>query len=224
MNDILEFDEFVRAVNAQGTGRRIIVAIAGAPGSGKSTFADRLADALCDLSPASAALLPMDGYHYDDSILNARGLRARKGAPETFDTPGLFHMLDRLRRNEEEEVAVPVFDRDLEISRAGARLIPRAARVIVVEGNYLLLDRLPWSLLHPFFDITVFIDLPENILRARLVARWTGYGLQPAEIDAKVDGNDIPNGRQVISQSRATGLVLTADGRLRSNRPPREKP
>jgi pantothenate kinase len=97
-----------------------VVAIAGAPGSGKSTLAERLVSRLNECAERSAALLPMDGYHYDDRILIERGLRARKGAPETFDVLGLVHMLDRLRRNQEDEIAVPVFDRDLEISRAGA--------------------------------------------------------------------------------------------------------
>ena len=107
----------------------------------------------------------MDGYHFDDRVLDLRGLRARKGAPETFDVAGLCHMLVRLKRNEETEIAVPVFDRDLEIARAGARLIPRSAKHVIVEGNYLLLDRPSWRDLHAHFDITVMIDVPEAVLR-----------------------------------------------------------
>ena len=152
----------------------------------------------------------MDGYHYDDSILVERGLRARKGAPETFDVLGLLHMLDRLKRNQEDEIAVPVFDRDLEISRAGARLIPRAIRALIVEGNYLLLDQHPWSSLHAMFDITVAIDAPEDILRQRLVERWRGYGFSPTEIEAKVERNDLPNGRHIMSKSKPPDFVLRA--------------
>ena len=63
-----------------------------------------------------------EGIWEEDRVLIERGLRARKGAPETFDVLGLLHMLDRLKRNQEDEIAVPVFDRDLEISRAGARV------------------------------------------------------------------------------------------------------
>jgi pantothenate kinase len=135
-------------------------------------------------------------------------LRARKGAPETFDVLGLVHMLDRLRRNQDDEIAVPVFDRDLEISRAGARLIPRAVRTLIVEGNYLLLDQDPWSRLYPMFDMTIVLDVPEDTLRQRLIARWRGYGLTPPEIEAKVEGNDLPNGRYVMSKSRPAGFVL----------------
>jgi pantothenate kinase len=201
------FEELVRLI-ARSNGRRRIVAIAGAPGSGKSTLAERLVARLNEGAEGSAALLPMDGYHYDDCILIERGSRSRKGAPETFDVLGLFHMLDRLKRNHEDEIAVPVFDRDLEISRAGARTIPRAVRALIVEGNYLLLDEAPWSRLRAMFDVTVAVDAPEDILRQRLIERWQGYGLTSQEIKAKVEGNDLRNGRYVLSKSRPADYVL----------------
>jgi pantothenate kinase len=204
------FDELVRSTAELDASRRVVVAIAGAPGSGKSTLAERWVSRLNEATPGTAALLPMDGYHYDDSILVERGLRARKGAPETFDVLGLLHMLDRLKRNQEDEIAVPVFDRDLEISRAGARLIPRAIRALIVEGNYLLLDQHPWSGLHAMFDLTVAVETSEDILMQRLVDRWRGYGLSPAEIEAKVEGNDLPNGRYVMTKSKPADFVLRA--------------
>jgi pantothenate kinase len=204
------FDELVRSTAELDASRRVVVAIAGAPGSGKSTLAERRVSRLNEATPGTAALLPMDGYHYDDSILVERGLRARKGAPETFDVLGLLHMLDLLKRNQEDEIAVPVFDRDLEISRAGARLIPRAIRALIVEGNYLLLDQHPWSSLHAMFDLTVAVETSEDILMQRLVDRWRGYGLSPAEIEAKVEGNDLPNGRYVMTKSKPADFVLRA--------------
>lgn len=187
---------------------RNVVAIVGAPGSGKSTLAGRLVARLNEQEDGSAALLPMDGYHYDDCVLIERSLRARKGAPETFDVLGLFHMLARLKRNDEGEVAVPVFDRDLEISRAGSRIIPRGVHHLIVEGNYLLLDEAPWSRLRPLFDLTVAVDVSEETLRQRLVDRWRGYNLTLAEIEAKVEGNDLPNARYVISKSGPANFVL----------------
>ena len=192
-------------------GSRVICAVAGAPGSGKSTLAGSLVESLNAREPGSAALLPMDGFHYDDLHLVPAGLRPRKGAPETFDVDGLRHMLLRLRARDEEAVAVPVFDRDLEIARAGARLIPRSVRILVAEGNYLLLARPPWDRLRPLFDVTVMIDVPEEVLRARLTARWQGYGLPPGEIAAKVEGNDLPNGRLVRAESAAADVVLRQD-------------
>ena len=205
---ILTVEELARIVAERDPSRRTVVAIAGAPGSGKSTLAERLVSRLNDNAEGCAALLPMDGYHYDDRVLIERGLRARKGAPETFDVLGLLHMLNRLRRNEENEIAVPVFDRDLEISRAGARLIPRSVRILVVEGNYLLLNQHPWSLLRPMFDVTLALDVPEDILRQRLIERWRSYRLTPPEIEAKVEGNDLPNGRYVTANSGPADFVF----------------
>ena len=197
-------------VRQRGASARSITAIAGPPGAGKSTLAEALALKLNDERTGSAAVLPMDGYHFDDRILVPRGLRPRKGAPETFDVEGFHHMLQRLRRNEEAEIAVPVFDRDLEIARAGARLIPQSVRHLIVEGNYLLLNRPGWSALADLFDTTIMIAVPEEVLRRRLAERWQGYQLAPEEVAAKVEANDLPNGRLVLSDSIPAQFVLTA--------------
>lgn len=203
----ITFPDLARLAAAPGPARRLI-AIAGAPGSGKSTLAERLVAALEAEAPGRAAVLPMDGYHYDDAVLEVRGLRARKGAPDTFDVAGFAQMLGRLKRDDEAEVAVPVFDRALEISRGSARIIPRAVRVLVVEGNYLLLDRAPWSALKPQFDLSVMVSVPEAVLRARLEARWAGFGLPPEIIRAKVEANDLPNGRLIAAGSAVPDYVL----------------
>lgn len=186
-------DELERRVGAG----RVIVAIAGAPGSGKSTMAERLAGKLNGRMPGLAAVLPMDGYHYDDLYLVPAGLRPRKGAPHTFDVGGLYHTLKRLRDRDEAEVAVPVFDRQIEIARAGARLIPAEVPVIIAEGNYLLLDQAPWDRLRPLFDATVMVDVPEHVLRARLRGRWERLGMDEAAIRSKLEENDLPNARLV---------------------------
>ncbi len=195
------------AERAKGGGR-VIAALAGAPGSGKSTVAERLCEALNAEAAGLAAVLPMDGYHYDDLHLVPAGLRPRKGAPETFDVGGLYHTLKRLRAGDEDFVAVPVFDRDIEIARAGARMIRADVPIIIVEGNYLLLGQEPWSRLRPLFDVAVLVDVPEPVLRERLTARWQHYDLTPEEIAWKLDGNDLPNGRFVIHQSRGADFRL----------------
>jgi pantothenate kinase len=187
---------------------RVILAMAGAPGSGKSTLAEKLAGKLNARQPGLAQVLPMDGFHYDDLYLVPAGLRPRKGAPHTFDVGGLYHTLLRLRSRDEPEVAVPVFDRQIEIARAGARLIPAAVPVIVVEGNWLLLDRAPWDRLRPLFDITVLVDVPEYALRMRLRGRWERLGLSEAEILAKLEENDLPNGRLVREASVAPDWLI----------------
>ncbi|MFV0410224.1 MAG: nucleoside triphosphate hydrolase [Paracoccus sp. (in: a-proteobacteria)] len=187
---------------------RHLVAIAGAPGSGKSTLSDSLCAQLNAARPGVAAVVPMDGYHFDDAVLREKGTLARKGAPFTFDVGGLKSMLTRLRANEEAEIAVPVFDRPRELSRAGARLIQRSIPLLLVEGNYLLLDQKPWSDLRPLFDLTVRIEVPMAELERRLLARWLDHGYSRPEAEAKARGNDLPNAETVAHHWQATDLTL----------------
>ncbi|PKP75759.1 MAG: nucleoside/nucleotide kinase family protein [Alphaproteobacteria bacterium HGW-Alphaproteobacteria-6] len=186
---------------------RTIVAIAGAPGAGKSTLAEALCAALDRRQAGVAAVMPMDGYHLDNALLDARGLRARKGSPPTFDVDGLARDLARVRAADR-PVIVPVFDRDLDLARAGAREIAPEVPVIVIEGNYLLLDQEPWRALAPLFDLTVFVAVPEAELERRLIARWLHHGHDPEAARARALGNDIPNARLVAAGSRAADITL----------------
>ncbi|WP_223476186.1 nucleoside triphosphate hydrolase [Oricola indica] len=204
----IELSDLAKTLVVRGDKGRLVVALAGAPGAGKSTLAEKLVDLIAEDAPGLAAILPMDGYHFDNMLLDKLGRRARKGAPDTFDVAGFRHMLQRLRSDEEDAVAVPVFDRDIEIARAGARLIPRQARIIVAEGNYLLLGDAPWSDLSPLFDVTIRINVSEETLRERLEARWRGYGMSPADIRGKLEENDLPNGRLVLARSRPADFVV----------------
>lgn len=197
----IDLGELRQALRERAVGGRLIVALAGPPGSGKSTLSELLVESLNADVPGWAAVLPMDGFHYDDLYLTPAGLRPRKGAPDTFDVGGLQHALQRLRSGDADHVAVPIFDRQLEIARAGAKLIPKATRIIVVEGNYLLLRRAPWSDLSLLFDVTVLIETPDDVLRERLSARWRQYKLTPDQIAEKLDGNDLQNARLVVSES-----------------------
>jgi pantothenate kinase len=195
-----ELAEIIRG-RAQGQGR-FLTALAGPPGAGKSTLAAELVSTLGQ----GAKAVPMDGFHYDDAVLIARGARDRKGAPDTFDAQGFFHLLRRLRV--EDEIAIPLFDRDLEISRAGADIVTAADRLLVVEGNYLLLNEAPWPQAAPLFDLTVWIDVSEAELDRRLQARWAHYGKTPAEARAWIDNNDLPNIRRVTQNSRPADVVI----------------
>ena len=205
MTETLSPDEFVTRLSqlADGGARRI-VALVGAPASGKSTLAEHAVAVLGD----RGALVPMDGFHLDDTVLGPRGWQARKGAPHTFDVGGLIALLDRLRANDEGEVFAPRFDRSIEIARAGALPVPASARVIVVEGNWLLHRAAPWNALAGRFDLTAMLVVPEETLRARLTARWQDQGLDKDAIAAKIDGNDLPNARMVVTQSAAPDIRI----------------
>lgn len=186
------------ADDLRGIRTRKLIGIAGPPGAGKSTLAEGLQARI-----PHSAILPMDGFHYDDAVLTARGHRDRKGAPHTFDVAGMRSLLHRIR-HEKGGIAVPVFDRSLEISRAAARIIGPEVNVVLVEGNYLLLDDPEWATLRPLLDMTVMLDVPLALLEQRLRARWDTL----PDGAAKVEGNDLPNARLVIERSVAADVSL----------------
>ncbi len=211
MLEDLAIDTLAQRLLAGGGDRRQIVALAGAPGSGKSTAAELLKAKLNAARPGYADILPMDGYHFDDIVLNARGDRPRKGAPHTFDLDGYRAMLERLKSDSGRDVAVPVFDRTIEIARAGARIIAGSVRIVLTEGNYLLLDKPGWRDLAPLFDLTVQIAAKEEELVARLTERWKGFDYTPAMLREKMEGNDLPNVRLVLSASRDADIIVRTD-------------
>lgn len=171
------------------TSERIIVAIAGAPGAGKSTIAAELVAALPD-----AALLPMDGFHLPQAELRRLGRRERMGAPDTFDVDGFLEVLRTLRRGQ--AVTAPGFDRDIEEPIPGALHID--APIIVVEGNYLL----HWAGVAPLFDATFFVELPDDIRLERLIARHERFGKSPVDARAWALGPDEANARIITATAR----------------------
>lgn len=203
----LKLETIAEDVLRRAEGRsRFIVAIAGPPGAGKSTLADALCDALLARGE-TAAVLPMDGFHMDNGILEERGLRPQKGAPETFDVRGFLDIVSAVRKGGQ-EVLVPVFDRSREIAIASARAIAPETRFILAEGNYLLLDEAPWTTLSKSFDLTVFVGPSVDVLEERLRKRWQGYGLDEAAIHAKLFENDLPNGKRVIENARPADIRI----------------
>lgn len=190
---------------AQGQ-KRLMVALAGPPGSGKSTLAAELATAL-KAKGETAVVVPMDGYHFDDIILNARGHRPRKGAPYTYDVPGFEHLLQRIKAREP-DIAIPVFDRTLELSRAAADIISGDTSFILVEGNYLLLDEAPWSRLKPLFDYSVFIEVPFEELERRLIQRWLDLGFDMDYAKNWIASNDALNIRHVLAHRLPADQVM----------------
>lgn len=189
---------------------RTILGIAGPPGSGKSTLAESVVRALNTRhadAPRYAALLPMDGYHLDNRILEDRGLLPRKGAPETFDAWGFCRAVQGLT-GQEQEGFFPTFDRNLDLAIANAVAIAPSVPVVVVEGNYLLLNSDPWQSMQSAFSATVFLCPPMTILRERLIQRWIDHGLDPAAALARATQNDLPNAQTVIDQSNRADLHL----------------
>jgi pantothenate kinase len=186
---------------------RFIVAFAGPPAAGKSTIAAQIVGAL-QAKGELASGVPMDGFHYDDAVLETLGMRSRKGSPPTFDVAGFSVLLKRLKAREP-DVAIPHFDRSLELSRAAAELVSADTKFLIAEGNYLLLDYAPWTALRPLFDLTVLLDVPVEELDRRLVARWDHYGRDRQEARKWIDSNDLPNIRHVLEHSNVTDIRYT---------------
>ena len=191
--------------------KRIIVAIAGPPGVGKSTFADALSDLLNTENNGCCAVLPMDGFHFDDIYLGKMGWRSRKGAPHTFDVGGLGNMLERLSDNNEKQIAIPIFDRDIEIARAAAAVIPSSANIILVEGNYLLLDEMPWRNLGKYFNTTIALKSSYQTIHQRLIDRWQHFNYTAIEIEEKLELNDLPNVKLVLGSSIQADLEFSTE-------------
>lgn len=189
-----------------GGALRYIVAVAGAPASGKSTLAEHLCHALI-AQGETASVVPMDGFHFDDAVLNARGHRPRKGAPFTFDVYGFEILLKRIKAREP-EIAIPVFDRTLELSRAAADIITDVAKFIIVEGNYLLLKQKPWTQLKPLFDYSIFLNIPIEQLESRLIKRWLDLGFDLAYAQNWIASNDLLNIKTVMQESDTPDLVV----------------
>ncbi|SLN39273.1 sugar transporter [Roseisalinus antarcticus] len=184
---------------------RLLVAIAGAPASGKSTLAGEIGRRLRQ-QKVRCEVVPMDGFHLDNGVLDTRGLRLRKGAPETFDGMGFLNAMRRL--SDGQEVVLPTFDRARDLSVAGALVVPAECQVIVVEGNYVLFNERPWSQLEALWDIAVRIDVPVPELRARLIQRWLSHGLSRTAATQRAERNDIPNALRVIEKPLKADFTL----------------
>jgi pantothenate kinase len=191
-----------RRIEEIAAGRdRVLVALAGPPGSGKSTLAAKLARQI----GSSCCVVPMDGFHLDNETLSARGLLHTKGAPETFDLQGFIHLVAALRLGEEDRF--PTFDRDADCVIPDGGNVPIDARVLIIEGNYLLFDEPGWVELANEWDASVWIDVPEPVLENRLIQRWIEQGMPRDAARERARRNDMPNALRI--QTRALPSTWT---------------
>ena len=187
----------------------------------KSTLAEELAKRLRKKPEISTGVVvvPMDGFHLDNAVLDERGQRDVKGAEQTFDVTGFLRLLRELveptcgstsgvRHERVDPIYLPVFDRAMDLSRCAARAVLPSDRLIVVEGNYLLLDRPKWRELFCLLDLSIFLDVPIEVLERRLVERWLAHGLDETAAIKRAKSNDIPNANIVVAESVTAHLVM----------------
>lgn len=200
--DLAELAKHVRETSAAQPDRRLIVGLIGAPGVGKSTAAEHL---LRELG-SSAVELPMDGFHLSNAVLVSHGTRERKGAPETFDADGFVDLLRRVRADDQTSVYAPRFHREIEESIAAEIEIAPEHRVVIAEGNYLLLDTGAWNAGRELIDVAVFLDVDEEVRLARLIERHIQYGKSPEAARAWALGSDQANAELIFASAHRADL------------------
>ena len=197
------------AVALVGDRRRVVLGIAGAPGAGKSTLAEALVEAVASREGDGwVAQVPMDGFHLADAQLDRLGLRSRKGAPDTFDADGYAALLRRLVEQPDTWVYAPGFERTLEQPVAAAVVVPPSARLVVTEGNYLLLPEERWERARAQLAEVWLVSGDDDLRRSRLLERHVRFGKAPAEAEAWVAGNDDVNAALVLATGDADRVVL----------------
>jgi pantothenate kinase len=188
--------------------KRIAIGLAGGPGTGKSTLAAELVTMLNATHPGSAALVPMDGFHMRHAKLEAMGQTDYKGAPHTFEGAEFVNFLQHLK-NATGVVSGPGYSRKIEDVVEDAFAVQPEVRVLVAEGNYLLLSEWPFAGVRALLDYAVFIDVPRELVRQRLMKRHGEEGLfTPERNAAHIERNDLPNYDLVsASQDRADVVI-----------------
>ena len=188
---------------------RALLGITGGPGAGKSTVSEWLVARLNERAGVPvAAYVPMDGFHLSNLVLRALGLRDRKGAPQTFDAAGFAALLGRLREAGDAPVYAPRFHREIEESIAAEIAVGPEIRLVVVEGNYLLLDRPEWRAVRACLDRVWYLDVPDEVLAQRLLDRRLLAEPDRVRAQAWLDDNDLPNARLVAGTRERADEVL----------------
>ena len=183
--------------------RRALLGLCGPPGAGKSRLAAQLVERL----GPEGVVVPLDGFHLHDDVLADLELLDRKGAPSTFDVAGYLSLLTRIRDGPD-PVYAPAFDRQRELALAAAIPVIPAHRLVVTEGNYLLLDTPGWRDIRPLLDTCWYLELDDDLRRTRLVDRHVSHGRTRAEAIAWVERSDEANARSVAATRPAADRII----------------
>lgn len=190
-------------------GRRIAIGLAGGPGAGKSTLAAELVTMLNAIHPGQAALVPMDGFHIKHATLEDMGETDRKGAPHTFEGAAFVSFLHHLKQAKA-AVSGPGYSRKIEDTVEDAFTVLPEVKILIVEGNYLLLSDGPWAGVRALLDYAVFLEVPRETVRARLLQRHGEEGLfTEARNRAHIERNDLPN-YDLVDGSKGRAEVIFA--------------
>ena len=207
----MKVEEFLKSSDAllSTGGQRILVGLVGKPGVGKSTLVEKIKNRF---PGDEVSIISLDGYHLSNEVLESNGARNRKGAPDTFDAHGFTELLREVKVADS-DVRFPIFHREIEASVADGGVVPAAARVVVVEGNYLLSKEFGWDKVADLLDHSYYLELDDGIRLQRLIERHVRYGKEPIAAREWAMGTDESNANFIErDRDRATEVIqLSAD-------------
>ena len=190
---------------------RVIIGIVGGPGAGKSTLAADVIGILNDRIDGSAARVPMDGFHMKQAKLEAEELAAYKGAPQTFEAGAFVDLLRKLKAAHG-PISVPGYSRRIEDVVPNAFTIAGNVPILVAEGNYLLLETSPWNEIKELLDLSFFLNVAPDIVRARLLRRHAEHGrFTPDWIERHVEKVDMVNYEAVVASRHRADVIIDLD-------------
>lgn len=205
----MDSPEIAQAMDAlrrrMAPGTRTILGITGAPGSGKSTISAWIRE---QFTPGTAVVIPMDGFHLGNAIIEGTPLRRRKGAMDTFDAGGYLSLLRRLVRRDEAVVYAPEFRRTLDEPVAASIAVHAEVPLVITEGNYLLAEQEPWKEVRAQLDEVWFVDTPHELRMSRLVARHVSFGMDQAAAEAWASGPDEANALLIQATRPAADRII----------------
>jgi pantothenate kinase len=207
MESTAQLDRLIQTIDdrVRASDDRLMVGIVGAPGSGKSTVAEYVCTRL---APGTAVIVPMDGFHLANTVLDDLGRSGRKGAIDTFDAGGYVSLLRRLRARDEDIVYAPEYRREIEESVGSAIPVPAEVPVIITEGNYLLAHEEPWVGIREVLDETWFIEVAQHARMERLIARHVRFGKSPQAAAEWAGTSDEANARFIATTAGAADVIV----------------
>jgi len=218
------------SVMASRTQRRVIAGVTGPGAGGKSVFALLLCGLYNAAMDGGAVVCPLDGFHYPNAYLDAHtitdaegrvvSLRSVKGSPPSFDVRGFLGVLRAIRSGR--TVEAPRYDRRLHDPVPGAIRIGPKERLVLVEGNYLLLAEGAWAQVAGLLDLSVFLVQPLEVVREAMIERFVAGGRTEADARAYYERVDRRNYEIIMSTLDRADVIVErgADQHIRAVRRP----